>query len=119
MLIPLVVGTGLAAASLEESSYVAFSSLVPFIGMGQGPSYTLGLATVTHRLLRRFQGKPTSTYALVAYDIRCSCYGYWSCLLGVGACQRAVSDDDGFRGGRRYHRLSELDSIEQWKSVTI
>ncbi|MCU1564635.1 MAG: major facilitator superfamily permease, partial [Arthrobacter sp.] len=48
VLIPLLVGTALAALSLEARSYPGLLVACAVIGLGQGPGYTLGLATVTH-----------------------------------------------------------------------
>ena len=119
VLIPLVVGTGLAAVSLEERSYVGLVIACAVIGMGQGPGYTLGLATVTHGLLPRFQGKAASTYALAAYGL-CA-----AAVVAIGAASSAWGLASALYlttvafAGVSAIVVSAAGRPQQWKSVTI
>lgn len=67
VVIPMLLGTWLAAHSLADRSYLGLLLACAVIGMGQGPGYTLGLATITHGRSPSLQGKTTSSYALAAY----------------------------------------------------
>lgn len=67
VVIPMLLGTWLAAHSLADRSYLGLLLACAVIGMGQGPGYTLGLATITHGRPPSLQGKTTSSYALAAY----------------------------------------------------
>lgn len=67
VVIPMLLGTWLAAHSLADRSYLGLLLACAVIGIGQGPGYTLGLATITHGRSPSLQGKTTSTYALAAY----------------------------------------------------
>jgi hypothetical protein len=83
VLIPLLVGTALAALSLEARSYPGLLVACTVIGLGQGPGYTLGLATVTHGRPPHLQGKATSRYAAAAYGV-CA-----AAVVAIGAAASA------------------------------
>jgi hypothetical protein len=83
VLIPLLVGTALAALSLEARSYPGLLVACAVIGLGQGPGYTLGLATVTHGRPPHLQGKATSRYAAAAYGV-CA-----AAVVAIGAAASA------------------------------
>ncbi|GAB6898869.1 MFS transporter [Kineosporia succinea] len=65
--IPLVAGLALIATALETADLWLLTVGAIVCGLGQGPAYSLGLATVTHGLRPSHQGRAASGYAAVAY----------------------------------------------------
>jgi Major Facilitator Superfamily len=85
VLIPMLAGMALMGAALQkpEMSVVLFAAAIS--GFGQGPAYSLGLATVSHGLGAQRQGNTASFYSGVAY----ACCGV--VVLAAGAVGTAVS----------------------------
>nr|WP_269329510.1 MFS transporter [Kineosporia babensis] len=67
--IPLVTGLVMIAAALEAGAIGWLLVGAVVCGLGQGPAYSLGLATVTHGLRAGRQGRAASAYAAVAYGV--------------------------------------------------
>jgi MFS family permease len=65
--LPLVLGLAGLGIALEVGNYAAVLLAAAVGGLGQGPCYSLGLATVTHGVPPQHQGRAASTYAAVAY----------------------------------------------------
>lgn len=65
--LPLVGGMAGLGVALEAGNVPAVILAAAAFGLGQGPAYSLGMATVTHALPAGTQGQVTSVYAAVAY----------------------------------------------------
>lgn len=65
--LPLVAGMVGIGVALEVGSLPGVLVAAAVFGLGQGPAYSLGMATVTHALPAGRQGQATSVYAAVAY----------------------------------------------------
>lgn len=65
--VPVVLGVAGIGGALLGGDYVMLLVASVLCGLGQGPSYSLGLATVTHGLPPSRQGRAASSYAAVAY----------------------------------------------------
>lgn len=65
--IPMVAGLGLVGVALGTGRLGLLLVGAALCGLGQGPAYSLGLATVTHGLRAERQGRVASAYAAVAY----------------------------------------------------
>lgn len=76
LIIPLVCGLTVFAVAITQHSVPLLFIAGAITGLGQGPAYSLGLATVTHSATPERQHVLTSRYAAVAYGM---------CALGVTA----------------------------------
>ncbi|WP_297006849.1 MFS transporter [uncultured Corynebacterium sp.] len=65
--LPLVGGMIGISVALEAGSVPAVLLAAAVFGLGQGPAYSLGMATVTHALPGGTQATMTSVYAAIAY----------------------------------------------------
>lgn len=65
--LPLIGGMVGLGFALEAGSLSGVLVAAAVFGLGQGPAYSLGMATVTHALPTRVQGRVTSVYAAVSY----------------------------------------------------
>lgn len=86
--LPLVVGTAGIGLALHSGNSAALLLAAAVAGLGQGPSYSLGLATVTHGLAPIQQAHAASTYAAVAYGV-CGV-----CTLAVGVVANLIGVPD-------------------------
>lgn len=86
--LPLVLGLAGLGIALDAGNYAAVLLAAAICGLGQGPCYSLGLATVTHGLPPERQGRAASVYAAVAYG---SC-GVLTVLAGLLANAAGVAE---------------------------
>ncbi|WP_414122704.1 MFS transporter [Corynebacterium nuruki] len=86
--LPLVLGLAGLGIALDAGNYAAVLLAAAVCGLGQGPCYSLGLATVTHGLPPERQGRAASVYAAVAYG---SC-GVLTVLAGLLANAAGVAE---------------------------
>ena len=86
--LPLVLGLAGLGVALDAGNYPAVLAAAAVCGLGQGPCYSLGLATVTHGLPPERQGRAASVYAAVAYG----CCGVLTVLAGLLATAAGVAE---------------------------
>lgn len=86
--LPLVLGLAGLGIALEVGNYAAVLLAAAVSGLGQGPCYSLGLATVTHGVPPQHQGRAASTYAAVSYG---SC-GVLTVIAGLLATTVGVAE---------------------------
>ncbi|GAA1644533.1 MFS transporter [Actinoplanes couchii] len=84
--VPLVIGMALIAVALDQGRWWLLLAGAVIGGLGQGPAYSLGLATVTFGLRAARQGRAASWYAAVAYG---AC-GVVTTAVGAYALQAGV-----------------------------
>ncbi|MCE0535440.1 MFS transporter [Kineosporia rhizophila] len=82
--IPVVGGMAMIALALETADLTLLVAGAIVCGSGQGPAYSLGLATVTHGLSAGHQGRSASVFAAIAYGT-CGVV-----TIATGALARAV-----------------------------